>query len=171
MSFDDVLKKTDFPTGQGACLWERENWPCAVVGCLECEQPFHKCLLLALWALDRSVARFPLQKSRAKHRLSCWGVGTVLSTTEGKIHCYDYHYYFIVTVDFASEKLEKKVSCIQISLDHWSLLSHCVWRMQFWHRPEFALSKPLALKLKMREPVACYIFTYFPKWDHLKTIC
>lgn len=63
------------------------------------------------------------------------------------------------------------MSCIQISLDHWILLIRCVQRMQFWCQSEFALSGPQTLRLKRRGPVACYVFTHFPKWDHLKSDC
>lgn len=55
---DDVLKKTGFShRSRGLPLEKRDL---AASGHLECEQPFHKCLLLALWAPDGSVAGSPL---------------------------------------------------------------------------------------------------------------
>lgn len=39
MIFDDVLK-LDFPTGQGVCLWEGEDWPRLAVATLNVHSHF-----------------------------------------------------------------------------------------------------------------------------------
>lgn len=87
-----------------------ENWPRLVVGHVECEQSFPKCWLLALWVLDGNT-----EKQWAVQAFPHGEASAILFTTEGQLRCYDHHYYFIVTADFALGKLEKKVSCIEIS--------------------------------------------------------
>lgn len=78
MIFDYVSRKIEFShRSRDLPSSGKDNWPRLVVGHLQCEQPFHKCLLLALWALDGSVVGFPLQGSDVKHRLSYRGAGSV----------------------------------------------------------------------------------------------
>ena len=66
---------------------------------------------------------YPLQYSGLENSVDCIAHGVTKSQTrlsDSHFHC------FIVTADFSLGKLKKKMSWVQISLDHWSLLSHCV---------------------------------------------
>lgn len=116
----------------------------------------------------RSEVGSPPQGNSGKCRLSHRASGGILFTMEGQLCCDDHHYYFTVTGDFGLGKLEKKVTCIQISrpLDFPKSLH---LGDQFWHKPDCVLGRPSAFRLERSKLVACSIFTYFPEWDHLES--
>ena len=66
---------------------------------------------------------YPIQYSGRENSVDC----IVHGVTKSQTQLNDFHFHcFIVTADFSLGKLKKKMSWVQISLDHWSLLSHCV---------------------------------------------
>lgn len=81
MIFDDVSRKAGFSHRSRDLPPSREeNWPRLVLGHLGCDFIIdHRCLLLALWALDGSVVECRLQGKSVEHSLSCRGVGVIFS--------------------------------------------------------------------------------------------
>lgn len=85
MIFDDVSKKAGFSHRSRDLPPSREeNWPRLVLGHLGCDFDHmcvidHRCLLLALWALDGSVVGRRLQGKSVEHSLSCRRVGVIFS--------------------------------------------------------------------------------------------
>ena len=66
---------------------------------------------------------YALQYSGLENSVDC----IVHGVTKSQTQLNDFHFHcFIVTADFSLGKLNKKMSWVQISLDHWSLPSHCV---------------------------------------------